>query len=827
MSRNTIDFGIDLGTTNCAIALLNGVDQEVIKNTADDRDITPSAIYINKHGQIYVGDRAKNRLTDEKSANDVHIEFKRRMGSDQQYPFKSSGQIMSPEQLSAEMLKSLRGDVQLRKNELINTAVITVPAAFEQKQCASTRDAGEIAGLYKCPLVQEPVAAALAYGYQSEVTKAYWLIYDFGGGTFDSAIMKAEDGTINVVNHGGDNYLGGSDIDWAIVEKLIVPTIQNEFNLPNFSRGNRKWKTALAKIKRSVEIAKINLSTRESTYLEDCCFTDADGEEVEFEFNLTRNAVVSVADPLIVRSVDICKRVLKEKNLGPSAIEKVVLVGGPTKAPYFREILEDNLGIPLDFSVDPLTVVARGAAVFAGTQRFQGKSAPKAQLGQYQLDLNYDPVGADEDFDLRGKVKFDDNQMVDGMTVEFVNQQTLARSGKIPIKKQGAFKVTLQAEKGKKNDFSIELVDSSGAKLECVPDTITYRVGMSISEQPVIHNISVALANNRTDLFIRKGDPLPAKARRGYKTSHMVKKGAEDLVLKIPVVEGDVEMADRNPLLGSLVINGTQIRRDIPPGSEVDVSIIMDESRMMKVQAYIPVLDEEYEVTIDYEKKSPDAKRLREDYTAEVRRLTSLQNKVGEAQDEDATSKLEMLEERELMDDIERLVESAEGDSVAADQAERRLLELKVELDRAEQSLEWPALVAEANKTLDELDEIVDAHAPQERAKADALRADIEDLIEDKRAAAMKKKLEKVLRLHSEILFEQPGFWMGFFQHLANEKESMNDQVMADQLMAQGQQFIQQGNVDGLRRVVAQLLGLLPEQAAEAIQRGYQSGLVK
>ncbi len=192
MIRTTIDFGIDLGTTNSEIAVLRGTIADIIKNNLDN-DITPSAVFIDKRGQMQVGQRAKNRLEDQSAADDVYIEVKRLMGSDHIYKFKTSGRTMRPEEVSAEILKSLRGDVQQRLGEDIEAAVITVPAAFEQKQCAATKKAGELAGFIQCPLLQEPVAAALAYGFQADVTKEFWLIYDFGGGTFDAAIMKAED----------------------------------------------------------------------------------------------------------------------------------------------------------------------------------------------------------------------------------------------------------------------------------------------------------------------------------------------------------------------------------------------------------------------------------------------------------------------------------------------------------------------------------------------------------------------------------------------------------------------------------------------------------
>ena len=223
MSRTTIDFGIDLGTTNSAIAVLKDVTPEIIKNN-DDQDVTPSAVGYDKSGHLFVGSRAKSMTIDK--PRDSYGEFKRLMGTNNVYKFQSSGLIKNPEELSAEILKSLRGDVIRTLAEEIVAAVITVPAAFELHQCDATRRAAELAGFKGSPLLQEPVAAALAYGFQTDTEKSYWLVYDFGGGTFDAALIKAEEGMINVVHHGGDNFLGGSDIDWAILEDLILPRFQ-------------------------------------------------------------------------------------------------------------------------------------------------------------------------------------------------------------------------------------------------------------------------------------------------------------------------------------------------------------------------------------------------------------------------------------------------------------------------------------------------------------------------------------------------------------------------------------------------------------------------
>jgi|ERR1035441_2294752 molecular chaperone DnaK len=199
MSRTTIDFGIDLGTTNSAIALLKGLSTEIIKNSLQ-QDITPSAVHLRKNGELLVGFHAKETIKTPR-LDDTAIEFKRRMGSDYIYTFDSSGQKRKPEELSAEVLKRLKADAEEKTGEVIEAAVITVPAAFELHQCDATKKAAQLAGFRESPLLLEPTAAALAYGFQADSKKAHWLVFDFGGGTFDATIIKTEEGTIHVVNH--------------------------------------------------------------------------------------------------------------------------------------------------------------------------------------------------------------------------------------------------------------------------------------------------------------------------------------------------------------------------------------------------------------------------------------------------------------------------------------------------------------------------------------------------------------------------------------------------------------------------------------------------
>ena len=224
MKRTKIDYGIDLGTTNSAISRMED-GEATIKKTDTLKDTMPSCVYINKKQAIQVGDSAFNALKrdklismkgDDKSSN-AYIEFKRTMGTDKKYFSSNLGKDLSSEELSAEVLKTLKSFVSY---ENINTVVITVPAAFGNNQKEATREAVKLAGFNHIELLQEPVAAAMAYGLDSKKKDGFWLVYDFGGGTFDAAILKVEDGIMNVIDTEGDNYLGGVKVwTWPLLMK--------------------------------------------------------------------------------------------------------------------------------------------------------------------------------------------------------------------------------------------------------------------------------------------------------------------------------------------------------------------------------------------------------------------------------------------------------------------------------------------------------------------------------------------------------------------------------------------------------------------------------
>lgn len=837
MSRATIDFGIDLGTTNSAIAVLNGVTTEIIKNDLE-QDITPSAIHFRKTGELLVGFRAKETLKSPR-LDDTAIEFKRSMGSDFIYQFKSSGFKKKPEELSAEILKSLKGDVQRDKHELIGAAVITVPAAFELHQCDATKRAAQLAGFKQSALLQEPVAAGLAFGFQEDSRKALWLVFDFGGGTFDAAIIKAEDGTIHVVNNGGDNFLGGSNIDKALVTKLIAPRLVEEYGLEDFdwahSERGMRWHQAFARLKWAAEQAKIELSRvdKDKATLDPDTVANLKDEETgeivveNFEMELTRSDLVRVAEPFIVKAIDIAKGALRKKKLPSNAIERVILVGGPTKAPYFREMLADGLGIQLDHSVDPFTVVARGAAIFAGTQRINTGVVVAVPAGEFSVDLKYNPIGVDSAPTVGGRVSGASTKDFTGYAVELVDEKTKWRSGRIPLRPDGVFIANLHAERGVRNTYLLELYDPSGRQRKLSPNQIVYSIGGPPDEQSLIHSIGIALENNVYERFLEKGAAAQKKMIL-LRAARALRQGQSGEVLRIPVVEGENDLADRNSLIGTVEIKATNISRDLPENSEIEITLSVEKWPSIRVQAYCGFLgdDDVLDATLEYGKRDIRPERLSADCDLELQRLRQLKSKATGTGDETAKAAVSEAEQK-LVERVKELEVAAKGDHVAALELEKRLLELKAKLDEAADALEWPALKAEVRQWIGYLEEAIEQCEATEdqKKKAGQLKKEVEDVIAQKKMDKLGKLRAMIESLYWDITSAQDAFWVTCFSNLEKDKDKIKDHARRDRLFDQGRKCIQNNNVNGLRSVVTQLWDLLPKPPTKEEKQGYGGDL--
>jgi molecular chaperone DnaK len=816
MARSTIDYGIDLGTTNSEVAVLQGVEPQMVPNKVGS-SITPSAVFIDKRKQLHVGQEAKQRY--EADIENCDIEFKIRMGTGEagKKCFVASGVTMLPEELSAEVLKSLRTDVRTTRGEDLRAAVITVPADFELPQTNATRKAGQLAGIEVCPLLQEPVAAAYAYGFQDESEKVYWLVYDFGGGTFDAAIVQVREGGIRVINHAGDNHLGGKLIDWDIVEKRLVPALTEKYRWlkdKNFARGNVHWRSAFAKLKGHAEKAKIEVCrTKEPVEIWIEGLLDGEGGTVDFEYRLTPKDVQGVVSPYVMRSLNLCRKALEEKGLKGKDMAKVLMVGGTSLIPWLRDQVETELQTPLDFHIDPMTVVARGAAIYAGTQRLSAEQMPPAQAGAFQVVLEYEPVGRDIEPEVAGRVRHPEGKSVQAYTIEISETKSQWRSGKIPLQADGAFETSVLAEKGRRCEFRLSLFDSTGTRRSIAPDQFSYTIGAEFDGAPLTHSVGVAMANNQVDQLVKKGTPLPVRNRRSiHRTALAFRQGDTTSPIKIPVVEGEtIARADRNRLVGCLEIPCSEIRRDLPVGSEVEISVTIDESRLVTTEAYIPVLDQHFEAVLELEAVSPSVSTLREELSREKRRLATVREKAQKTGSLKANQALMRADGEQMVEQIERSLEAAQGDPGALQQCEKRLRDLKVVVDQAEDALEWPTLVAEAEDQLRDAQRMVNEHGDaSEKSRLRTLEGDLRKAIDSGDPDLLRQQLGEIGTLNIQVLQRQPGFWLGFLGYLEERRSLMRDRSEADDLIARGRRAINTNDLDGLKAAVKQLLSLLP-----------------
>jgi molecular chaperone DnaK len=370
-------IGIDLGTTNSCVAVLEGGEPKVIPNEEGART-TPSIVAFSKSGERLVGQVAKRQAIT--NPENTIFSIKRFMGrrynevSDEMkmVPFKvtqqgdhvgvlAQGKEYTPPEISAMILQKLKKSAEAYLGETVTEAVITVPAYFNDAQRQATKDAGKIAGLDVKRIVNEPTAAALAYGLDKKKDETI-AVYDFGGGTFDISILEVGEGVIEVKSTNGDTHLGGDNLDQRIVEWLIAE-FKQEQGLDLSSKGNEM---ALQRLRDAAEKAKIELSTTIETEINLPFVTaDASGPK-HLVRKLTRAKLEQLVEDLLDRSLEPCKKALADAGVTASKIDEVVLVGGQTRMPKIQEIVKKLFGREPNHSVNPDEVVAIGAAVQAG-----------------------------------------------------------------------------------------------------------------------------------------------------------------------------------------------------------------------------------------------------------------------------------------------------------------------------------------------------------------------------------------------------------------------------------------------------------------------------
>ena len=371
-------IGIDLGTTNSCVAVMDGGEVKVITNPEGNRT-TPSVVAY-KDGEKIVGDAAKRQVVTNK---DTVSSIKRKIGTSEKVML--NGKETSPEEVSAMILQYLKGYAEDYLGEKVNEAVITVPAYFNDAQRQATKDAGKIAGLEVKRIINEPTAAALAYGIDKTEQEQKVLVFDLGGGTFDVSILELADGTFEVLSTAGDNHLGGDDFDHILVDYM----------LDDFQKANgvdlRNDKLAMQRLKEAAEKAKKDLSSMSQTQIMLPYLSNSANGPLNYETTLSRAKFDDLTKGLVERTVTPVRQALSDAGLTKNDIHQVLLVGGSTRIPAVQEAVKRELGKEPNRSVNPDEVVAMGAAIQGGV--LQGDVKDVLLLDVTPLSLGIETMG--------------------------------------------------------------------------------------------------------------------------------------------------------------------------------------------------------------------------------------------------------------------------------------------------------------------------------------------------------------------------------------------------------------------------------------------------
>jgi molecular chaperone DnaK len=815
-------FGIDLGTTNSAVARSSGV--EVLAYQHDKQmSVTPSAVHISKSGRLLVGRRAYNAVIDD--PDNVATEFKRSMGQKVSKGFPASGRSLTSEELSAEILKCLKDEVRAQTDQEIQQAVITVPAAFGTLQCEATSRAATLAGITETYLLQEPIAASVAYGVGPEAWDQYWLVFDLGGGTLDIAVVSTREGRLTVLEHRGNNLLGGKDMDRLIVERFFLPALDREFELPEAPSPERL--RLLRRLMYKAEDAKIDLSTHDSVIVSIFGMgMDRRGTSIETEIEMSRAAFEKEIDPLVRTCLQLTREAISGARLSASALDRVLLVGGPTRIPYLRAALIDSVGTRLDSSIDPMTVVARGAAIFASGVDWAKASAPAGRtVGKVNLVLAHERVSSDLQEPVTGRVVAPH----DVQEIKIDTESGLWTSGWIRLI-DDAFDFPVRLVEGKQTRYWIYARRADGSLVDLEPNDLSIRQGLKAEAPPIPFSIGIEVAmpgeKTELDIVFPKGTSLPKERRVKYRAARELRPSNREDFLAVKVWEGETSLdPDANLWVGAMKIFGHMISRPIAAGAEIVLTVRIDESRRISVDAGLPNGNDPISHGVyvpDREEITPseEMEKLANSMLPVLDRLAAVEAAVAERDDPAAFQ--EVLRLRGDLEDVDLKLGSGEW-SDDPDFANRQL-ELMRDIRRRLVALEngvRPGVISateneKVTKRAENATQVAEKFGTEsEKRESAQLRRKLEQALsrDDRRGA--QKASNDLDALGGRVRRNQDTYWKNTFEAQQRNRQKFVNQQEAGKWLDAGELAVRKGDSVTLREAVNNLWTLWPQSEEE------------
>lgn len=630
----SINFGIDLGTTNSLITKYENGKVTIFKHPIGHKETLASVVAF-RPGRTLVGDKAREFLT--KDPVNIFANFKRRMGTDDKFYVVNLDENITPIELSTLVLKELKQFVY--SGEEVEAAVITIPASFDTMQSNATKKAGLAAGFREVLLLQEPIAASLAYFNNQENNAdrdGYWLVYDLGGGTFDIALMQIKEGEMKVVDHEGNNFLGGADFDFGIIEKIIVPYITEQFGIENFEeelrKNNGKYEQLFYELIYKSEEAKKELSQQQETQIDFMI----EGQDVVL--TITRADLENTLQTRVADTISMLKSILTRNELGTKDIEEILLVGGSTYIPYVRQQLAEQTGIKVNSHIDPTTAVAIGAAYYAANKYYQPEAG--IALGENvedMLSLIASGEETDEDdyfqpaTDIELTVSYSqmskDTEEVliikagnnwEGKTYRIIRNDGGFDTGIVPVKSK--FTEFLPLLNNTNNLFYLRVYDEEQNEIKAALKEISITQGQfNIAGQPIPQDICIEVDDKenhttKLEVIFEKNAVLPQKKTLYREISKTIKQGSGDSII-INILEGDRNArALSNLVIACIEISGKDLTSDLIKGSDIELQITMSDNRELQTEVFLVMTQQEFKNAFSLSEKHVNIDRLKEQF---------------------------------------------------------------------------------------------------------------------------------------------------------------------------------------------------------------------
>lgn len=800
--------GIDLGTTNSAISTFDGESVRVWKSP-EQTDVTPSAIYIDRRGKRFYGNKAYEKSSQQPGS--CAVLFKRFMGTNTKLDV--AGHSMTPEECSAEILRALFKNLpeEIRESEDVAT-VITVPAAFNQMQNAATLDAAKQAGLGKVALMQEPVAAIMSV-MEKNNQDANFLIYDLGGGTLDIAVAESLNGKVNLLAHGGIAMCGGRDFDRILMDELVLPWLQKNYDLPVDLKTNETYKKLLRMAAYETEAAKIRLSAEDEVQIEgEMGIEDDAGEEIYLDIPLTRAAFDGYIADLVEASIKATKETIEKSGLRPSDMDRIIFIGGPTNYKPLRDKVSAETGIPSSIEVNPMTAVSEGASIYAesidwNSEGHSRKTSREQIKGADELGLSFRYVSRSTTNQAR--IGIDLKNDAAGYTFEVKSVDTGWSSGSMQLFDKAVVIVPLN-KKGE-NTFTLAVFDPYGRSIPLAQDRITISYTLAtIGAILASHSIGIEVRANSQeghsttlDYFVREGDTLPAKGEKVFRAAETIRAG-EANSLNFKIWEGEIEeTVEDNRFIGYMSITGDDFDYGmIPAGSEIICNYTVDDSGSISLAISVPSISEEFNSDRNFYSRQEGqidldhaAAVIRDDGQKTLEKIKYLGEKTNHQYDTELQKAAELASRAAGMSD-------GEYDREAVKRLSDELLDIKKLLNK----------IRSANLLMirqHELDGLKDFFEKYIRPIADAgvadeysrLFASAERFLE-RRDSSFENTIRTLKgRNFHELFWHDDEFLVYNFQRLTQHPEQYTDMNKFEELKALGAEAIQRNNIDALREV--------------------------